>query len=368
MVEISVIIPTYNVEKFIGETLESVINQTFEDMEIICVNDGSSDGTLDILKEYSNNDGRIKIIDKENGGVGSARNRGLDAAKGKYIIFLDSDDMLDLNALSELYDIANEKNTDLIMFRSVNFNDESAKDFIEEYNSMEQIPDSFNNSLFSFKDLLEYFSNMDVTVSTKFFKHELIEDVRFDEDVIFEDNLFTLDYFFNADKIYLYDKVLHHRRIRAGSIITSTSKRHVDGIEVNNRMIKKIQDAGYYDDVKEELFVKNFTKISYRFIDIDDEYKEYFYDCFKGDLMGKAENIKSNLNFDLIDKRTAFIFDKVIESSHFWELELRIRIYDYENQIAELNNTIQQLVDENKKLKMDLEKYNWLVIWMRILM
>lgn len=355
--EISVIIPTYNVEEYIEESLNSIINQTFKDIEIICINDGSQDNTLNILKEYETKDSRIKVINQENNGPSSARNKGLEAAKGEYILFLDSDDFIDSNALTELYDIAKEKNTDLIIFKSKNFINDPNEPFEEQYNEMEQIPARFKNELFSFEDLLEDFSRIDVTVSTKFFKHDLIKNVRFDEDVIFEDNLFTMDYIFRANRIYFYDKVLHHRRLRPNSIITDKNNRkHVDGITVNNRMVEKVKQAGYYDDVKEQLFIKNFTKISYRFIDIADEHKEYFYNCIKEDMDKNAEQIKKDLDFSLIDERTAFTFDSMLNTNYFWELELKVRCYDYEFKINELNEINEKLLEENKKLKNDLEK------------
>ena len=89
--KISVIIPVYNVEKYLSECLDSVISQTLKDIEIICVNDGSTDNSLQILKEYASKDTRIKIIDKENEGQGYARKVGLDVANGEYILFCDSD-------------------------------------------------------------------------------------------------------------------------------------------------------------------------------------------------------------------------------------------------------------------------------------
>ena len=96
--EISIIIPVYNVEKYLDECLNSAANQTFENIEIICVNDGSTDGSLEILESHASKDKRIRIISQENKGVSSARNEGLDAARGKYIYFMDSDDYMDLNA------------------------------------------------------------------------------------------------------------------------------------------------------------------------------------------------------------------------------------------------------------------------------
>ena len=99
MVKISVIIPVYNVENYLEESLDSIINQTFTDLEIICVNDGSTDNSPSILNNYANKDSRINIINQENKGLSAARNSGLDVATGDYIYFFDSDDILELTAL-----------------------------------------------------------------------------------------------------------------------------------------------------------------------------------------------------------------------------------------------------------------------------
>ena len=98
MIVLSVIVPVYNCEKYLKETLESISNQTFKDIEIICVNDGSTDDSVKVVEEFTKQDDRVRIINKENGGLSSARNAGLDAAKGKYVAFVDGDDLLDSNA------------------------------------------------------------------------------------------------------------------------------------------------------------------------------------------------------------------------------------------------------------------------------
>lgn len=103
MSKVTIIIPVYNVEKYLEKCLNSVICQTLKDIEIICVNDGSTDNSQQILKEYAQKDERIKIVDKKNGGLSSARNAGLDAATGEYCYFLDSDDWIELNTLEKLY-------------------------------------------------------------------------------------------------------------------------------------------------------------------------------------------------------------------------------------------------------------------------
>ena len=106
MAKVSIIIPTYNVEMYLVECMESVVNQTLKDIEIICINDGSTDGSLEILKSYAQKDDRIVLVDKENGGYGIGMNIGLDKATGEYIGIVEPDDFIPLNMYSDLYEKA----------------------------------------------------------------------------------------------------------------------------------------------------------------------------------------------------------------------------------------------------------------------
>ena len=110
--KVSVIVAAYNAEKYVTETMESLANQSIDDYEIIVVNDGSKDHTIDILRDYESRYDNITVVDKENGGPSSARNRGLDLAKGEYVYFFDADDVLELDALEALYERAKEKRAD----------------------------------------------------------------------------------------------------------------------------------------------------------------------------------------------------------------------------------------------------------------
>ena len=116
MAKVSVIIPVYNVEKYLRKCLESVVNQTLKDIEIICVNDGSTDSSALILDEYARNDNRIKVYTQENQGQGAARNMALELAQGDYIAFVDSDDWLEVSALEELYKFITEKGAEAVVF------------------------------------------------------------------------------------------------------------------------------------------------------------------------------------------------------------------------------------------------------------
>lgn len=114
MPKVSIIIPVYNVEKYLRECLDSVIQQTLQDIEIICVNDGSTDNSLQILKEYAQNDSRIKIIDKPNSGYGQTMNVGMQNATGEYIGIVEPDDYVELDMFETLYNTANSLGTYIV--------------------------------------------------------------------------------------------------------------------------------------------------------------------------------------------------------------------------------------------------------------
>ena len=115
-IKVSVILPVYNVEKYIRQCLDSIVNQTLKDIQIICVDDGSTDSSPEIIEEYARKDSRVIAIHQENGGAGAARNNGLRHAAGKYLSFLDSDDFFELNMLEEAYNCAEQYGADFVVF------------------------------------------------------------------------------------------------------------------------------------------------------------------------------------------------------------------------------------------------------------
>lgn len=113
MVKVSIIVPVYNVEKYIRKCLDSLINQTLDDLEFICINDGSTDKSLELLEQYANTDKRIKIYNQKNAGLSVTRNRGIEIATGEYIAFCDSDDWVDLDFYEKLYNAAEKNRADI---------------------------------------------------------------------------------------------------------------------------------------------------------------------------------------------------------------------------------------------------------------
>lgn len=145
--KISIIVPIYNVEKYLKECLDSLINQTLCDIEIICVNDGSTDNSVQILQEYRFKDKRIKVINKENSGYGASMNRGLEIAKGEYIGIVESDDFANKNMFENLYNIAIENNADIV--KSDFYNYLTAK---KQARKAGKIPRNLCGKVFSIKD------------------------------------------------------------------------------------------------------------------------------------------------------------------------------------------------------------------------
>ena len=127
-VKVSVLVPIYNVEEFLPECLDSLVNQTLEEIEIICINDGSKDGSLGIIKDYATKDKRVKIIDKKNSGYGDSMNQGLKKAVGEYVGIVESDDFIDTDAFEKLYDIARKNDVEVVKANFYEYYGETKKD------------------------------------------------------------------------------------------------------------------------------------------------------------------------------------------------------------------------------------------------
>ncbi len=224
-IKISVIIPVYNTQEYLTECLDSVIGNTLEDIEIICVDDGSTDGSAEIIKKYSVRDSRIKAIAKENGGLSSARNTGLAAAAGEYVLFLDSDDSIEPRALEFLYAEAKSDNLDQLFFCAKPFYEEDGEDFGKS-------PDHYlrRAEYIGVMTGREMFIKMSENAEFKpnachqLFRREFLTDngISFIDGIIYEDNPFTIQCLFAAERVRYADIVLYNRRMRKNSIMTSS--------------------------------------------------------------------------------------------------------------------------------------------------
>ena len=238
--KISVIIPIYNVESYLGKALESIINQSFSDIEIICVDDGSTDNSLQIIKEYEKNDKRIKIISKENGGVSSARNAGVDIAQGEYLYMYDPDDWVESRILEVLYKKALKNNSeitecDFVEHKSVCVDSVSKKKLKIKGNFLTKVKVHFGYN-YSVKDLGNHMFSLRANCWNKLYKKELIEknNIRF-RNVNIEDYFFNLESFLCAKSICYINEYLYHYCIRENSY--STKQNTDEEININTKSI-----------------------------------------------------------------------------------------------------------------------------------
>ena len=225
--KISVIIPVYNVEKYLRECLDTVVNQTVRDIEIICVNDGSTDSSLSILNEYAEKDQRFRVLSQKNQGAGAARNAGLEVAKGDYLAVLDSDDKYDLSMLQKLLDLARENDLDIAICRSQSLNNKTGKIFQTPWTlHKEMLP---GKKVFNYKDLSLFNFRFSLGWSwDKLFRRDFVERnrLRFQTLKSQNDALFVFVALALADKIAVLDEILVTHREKTGTQVSELRDRN----------------------------------------------------------------------------------------------------------------------------------------------
>lgn len=223
MPEISIVVPVYNAEKYISKCIDSLLNQTFSDIEIICVDDGSSDGTPAILDSYARQDPRVIVIHQTNTGIGGARNRGIAEASGKYMMFCDNDDWYEPNMCEILRSTLLEKQVDMVMCNPF-FELEDKKLPRISLSTVGTIPGGL------YRGVNRFFPTTSGLVWNKIFKTELIRkyDMKFGPGRG-EDLVFGREYMFVIKSFFSLNRNLYHYRIRS----TSTSKGTADPIQLS---------------------------------------------------------------------------------------------------------------------------------------
>lgn len=249
---ISVIIPVYNVEKYLRECLDSVINQTLKDIEIICINDGSTDNSPAILQEYKQKDNRITILTQENKGAGAARNAGLDIAKGNYLAILDSDDIYDITMLEKMYTVSETMQTDLTVCFSKAFDNVTKKTWDITWSAM-----NIEKECFSYKDTLEIPQAFDFFIGwswDKLFRKSFIDQtkLRFQEISHSNDGFFVFCAMYAASRItILKEYLVAHRANREGSIECSHDKNPLCFYEMYKAVKDGLERIDVFSEVKE---------------------------------------------------------------------------------------------------------------------
>ena len=316
MPKVSVIVPIYNVEKYLEKCINSLLSQTLEDIQIILVNDGSKDNSGNIAKEYEkNNKNRVIYVEKENGGLSDARNYGLKYATGDFIAFLDSDDYIEKNAYEEMYNKAIEENVDYVEC-----------DFIWEFPNKIRV-----DKQYPYKNKKEMLSFVRVVAWNKLIKRQLITDnnLEFPKGLRYEDVEFTYKLIPFINKFAYVDKPFIHYVQREGSIANVQNERTAEIFTVLDNVIEFYKKNNIYEEYRNELeynyaryllcsSLKRMCKIKDKSIreKLLTESWERLNSNFpnwKENVILKTVNIGKNKYMRTVNKSTYKIYSKILE-------------------------------------------------------
>ena len=312
---ISIIVPIYNVDKYLEECIESLRNQTYKNLEIILINDGSTDNSEQICRQEAKQDNRIVFINKKNGGSASAKNVGLKNAKGNYIAFVDSDDFIEPDMIECMVNIIKKYNADIVQCKLRDYYTNTIYFKQEEINEK-----SMDVKEFLYLILKQWENSL---FCNKLFKREVIENVFFKEGRCIDDEFFTYKCVINSKSIVTSNKIVYNYRMRKSGVMKSESsqkqilKDRVDYLYERYEIVRKI-----YKDLDKDLD-KDFLEhlLTYYLIISKDYYvDEKLLDYMKNNLKSiKGKIITSNIDIRVKMQILKFMMtksDKYIQSKN----------------------------------------------------
>ncbi len=362
MPQISVVVPVYNVEKYLRECLDSLANQTFEDFEVICVNDGSDDSSPDILEEYASEDERFKIVSQENKGLSGARNTGMNYIKGRYLLFLDSDDWLELNALELLYNHANALNSEMVIFPYRYFNQETKQYEENDFTKLNMFDSSVDNKNFNYKNIPETVFRIPHE-SIKLYDVKTLKKlaVKFPEGLNYEDAYFFYKIFFKLNKVSIIRTPIYNYRIRNDSICTTGTEKSFDIFKILTSIENFLKEDEIYESFKDEFILFTVINLKFVYLRLDERFRDRYLEKIKKnyEFFSLNQVNKNHLATWHFDDRAFYQAIDVSNNGIEFELNYKKLYYEflanhYEGVIEQLRNENQVLAQKNNDLKEQL--------------
>ena len=245
--KITVIVPVYNVENYLEKCLDSLINQTYKNLEIIVINDGSTDNSGEICQEYAQKDNRIVYIEKENGGLSDARNVGLDKMTGSYVTFIDSDDWVELDYVETLYKKIVEYQADIAVGNYYSYNEDEETYYFHIYGDSyyEKVYDNISifENLYESQEMKSFAL---ISAWGKLYKAKLFDYLRFDKGKLGEDGYFNQKMYLSVNKVVYLNKGLYAYRQRSGSITNTWTEKWMHAlVDAMSERITLLANMGY---------------------------------------------------------------------------------------------------------------------------
>ncbi|MBZ9570445.1 glycosyltransferase [Methanobrevibacter sp. TMH8] len=350
-VKVSVIVPVYNSEKYLKECLDSLLNQTLTEIEVICVDDGSTDSSPEILEIYSKKDKRIKVITQENKDVGPAREAGLKIAVGEYVTFADNDDWFAIDAFEKLYINAKSNDSDVVIFKIVfYYSDNDSYTYPKSLNLEKYFEEDidYNNFVFKAKNIKEQVMNNLFAPWFKFYRLEFLKSYNFyfKEKITYPDVPFHVQVLLKANKISFCPEYLYfYRRNHQESmlLISKDTPRIFDIFEVIDEVQSFLISNNLFESYELEFYEFKLQQINFWLLRCGKSYQdEYFL---------KSKEEISNIEFSKIEsklrRRYKKIYSNIINSNSFQEVILLNEKRD---------SKINVIKSKNKKSKNKTEK------------
>ena len=359
--KISVVLPVYNVANYLRKCLDSLVNQTFKDFEVICVNDGSTDLSLSILEGFSLTDSRFKIISQENQGLSGARNTGIQEVNGEYVLFVDSDDWLEENALELLYEHVKGFSSDITMFKFKYYNENSDEFSEGPFTNLEVIDPSFFTGNFYYMDVIDIIFKISHAPFNKLYRTEFLReiDAQFLYGSYYEDLEFFYKVFLKAKKVSVLPEYLYYYRIRDQSISTSGDEGSFDIFNILETTKTYFLDAGVYNQIKQDWLMFVIVNLKYVYLRLKDELKDRFIQVMQEKYYDYALNeVVYSENWHYEDR--AF-HESILMADNHKEFDLNyekvcyeILAKHYETLSNEYKKQIDDLTAQNNQLKEEL--------------
>lgn len=352
--KVSIIVPVYNVENYLSECLDSIISQSFDDIEIICINDGSTDDSLSVLENYASKDKRIKIISQENRGIGHARNRGLNISSGDYVLFVDSDDCIFSDTVESLYENAVNNDSDLVLFKYALSMDADRNSYSYGFECRPNFPKGtdFNSLSFDYKSIRNHVLNSFTNVWIAFYKRDFLngyDDFYFQENLAYEDVLYHLKSFLRAERISYIPRVFYFYRENPNSIMHQP-KHSFDIFTVIDSVKDFLLENDFYEEFKDEF---DYFKIQHTLHYVRCTNSEEFFQKTKEEF-SKISLSESHL----IDSRRLKLYELVLESSNYNQYlrgNFKIKEDGLKSQIDSLKKKNEALEKSNRDLNIEIE-------------
>ena len=361
MVRISVIVPVYNCEDYLEESLGSILKQTFNDIEVICIDDGSTDDSLGILNEMASSDSRIQVFPQENQGAGAVRNYGMKKASGDYVYFFDADDYLLKEGLEKAYSNAIRNDSDIVFFKFDQYKDNKFLTHSGPYIEHQFKGADFDNFTFDWHDYRTGPFTGPFAPWLKLYKKEFLDAYdcfRFPNDLNHNDVPFHVMTFLKASKISFVPEHLYRYRIDNAGSITNNRLKKYDHIF---RIIQIVEDfllsEDYMEEFKREFDYFKANRITY---EMYGRPEEYFY-------LAKEELKSVDLSNGLLSNDTSFKANTILSSNSLEEYNYKIKVNEEINSLKRENKSLadeinslkgknKSLMDENNSLNEKFEK------------